>query len=134
MTLMYLFLVGAVLLFLAMIMFHAVANSLNHGPVLLGPRDTLDKPDTVLAGRAKRAAANMMENMVMFAPLVIVAVEASRATPIAEFGAGLFLAARIVYAPAYWFAIPLVRPAAWFTGVVGLLMIASQLLVFARGA
>ena len=134
MPLMYDYLTAATLLFLAMIAFQAIAGSIHHGPVLLGPRDKLQKPDSILMGRTKRASANMLENMVLFVPLVIVTVETGRVTDLAEAGAGLFLAARIVYAPAYWLGIPLLRPAAWLAGLVGTLMIFSQILPFTGAA
>ncbi|MEL6567538.1 MAG: MAPEG family protein [Pseudomonadota bacterium] len=134
MPLMYDYLVAAVLLYLVMIFFQAVSGAMHHGLVLLGPRDKLAKDDSVLMGRAKRASANMLENMVLFIPLVVVAVETGHQTATAEFGAGLFLGARIIYAPAYWFAIPLLRPAAWLTGMVGTLMVASQIIPFTGAA
>ncbi|MEM9739160.1 MAG: MAPEG family protein [Pseudomonadota bacterium] len=134
MPLMYSYLVGAVLLFLVMILFQAVSGALHHGTILLGPRDNIEKPDSVLMGRGKRASANMLENMMLFVPLTIVAVETGRMTPMAEFGAGLFLGARIIYAPAYWFGIPLLRPAAWFAGMVGIILIALQILPFTGAA
>lgn len=129
MPLMYEFLVSSVLLYFVMIMVQATAGVMQHGgTTLLGPRDNLE-PDGKFLARAKRATANMLENLVLFAPLVIVSVETGRQTAIAEYGAGLFLAARIVYAPSYWFGIPL-RPLAWFAGIVGMLMVASQILPF----
>ncbi|MEL7129453.1 MAG: MAPEG family protein [Pseudomonadota bacterium] len=130
MPLMYSQLVAAVLLLFVMIIVQGAAGALHHGPILLGSRDKLEKEDSVLAARTKRATANMLENMMLFVPLVIVAVETGQTTATAEFGAGLFLGARIVYALAYWFVIPMLRPAAWLTGLVGTLMVASQILPF----
>jgi len=127
MPLMYDYLVASVLLYLLMIMVQATAGVLHHGAMpLLGARDNL-QADSPFAARAKRATANMLENLVLFAPLVIIAVETGKQTAIAEFGAGLFLGARLVYAPSHWFGIPL-RPLAWFAGIVGTLMVASQIL------
>ncbi|MEM6898617.1 MAG: MAPEG family protein [Pseudomonadota bacterium] len=134
MPFMYECLVSSALLFLVMIFVQATSGALHHGLILLGPRDNLEKSDSVFMGRTKRASANMLENMMLFVPLVIVAVETGRMTALAEFGAGLFLAARVVYAPAYWLGIPLLRPAAWLTGTVGTIMIASQILPFVGGA
>ena len=129
----YSYLVGAVLVYLVMIIVQAIAGSLHHGAIpLLGARDNL-KPDSVLMGRTKRATANMLENMALFAPLVIVAVESGRTNDLTQFGAALFLGARVVYAPSYWFGIPL-RPFAWLAGVVGTLIIASQVLPFSGAA
>ena len=133
MPLEYSYLVACVLLYLIMIMVQASAGVMHHGAApLIGPRDNL-QADSPFVGRAKRAAANMLENMVLFAPLVIVAVETGRTNDLTHIGAGLFLGARIVYAPSYWFGIA-IRPLAWFAGLVGILIIASQILPFTGAA
>ncbi len=129
MPLEYSYLVASVLLYLVMIMVQATAGIMHHGlPALAGPRDEL-KPDGPFAGRAKRASANMLENLALFAPLVIVAVETGRTSDLTQIGAGLFLAARIIYAPSYWFGIA-IRSLAWFAGLAGILIVASQILPF----
>src|SRR5512140_767234 len=50
------------------------------------------------AGRAQRAQRNMVENLLLFAPLVLVAVVAGRTNAMTLLGAQIFLWARIAYA------------------------------------
>ncbi len=92
-----------------------------------GPRDNLPEP-SVLNKRATRLSNNMLENMVLFAPLVLMAhvADASNATTL--LGAQIFFYARIVHAVVYLAGLPWVRPLAWVVGVVGMGMIAFQLL------
>ncbi|MEO0466906.1 MAG: MAPEG family protein [Pseudomonadota bacterium] len=133
MPLEYSYLVASVLFYFVMILVQATTGALHHGAVpLLGARDSLN-PDSPFLARTKRATANMLENLVLFAPLVVVAVETGNANGATHFGAGLFLGARILYAPFYWFAVPL-RPLAWFAGIVGTLIVASQILPFTGAA
>ncbi len=84
-----------------------------------GNRDNL--PDaSPLAGRAERAARNMLENLVLFAALLLAGhlggVKGSRL----ELGAELFFWARVAYFPIYLAGLRYIRTAAWWVGVVGL--------------
>lgn len=92
-----------------------------------GPRDDLPEP-SVFNKRAKRLANNMLENMVLFTALVLVAhvADASNATTL--LGAQIFFYARVIHAVVYLAGVPWVRPLAWVAGVVGMGMIAFQLL------
>lgn len=97
---------------------------------LLGPRDNLGAYGAPL-GRAKRATANMIEMMCMFVPLVLVAVLSERTNQWTELGCMIFFFARLIFAPLYWFGIPVVRTLAYFAGVAGLIMIFLQVIPFA---
>jgi len=97
---------------------------------LLGPRDNLGAYGTPL-GRAKRATANMIEMMCMFVPLVLVAVISERTNQWTELGCMIFFFARLVFAPLYWFGVPVIRTLAYFGGVAGLIMIFLQVIPFA---
>jgi uncharacterized MAPEG superfamily protein len=78
-------------------------------------------------GRAQRAHRNMLENLVLFAVLVIVAVLANKTNATTLLGAQLFFWARVVYAGVYVAGIPWVRTAVWTVSVIGLILILSQL-------
>ena len=97
---------------------------------LLGPRDNLGAYGAPL-GRAKRATANMIEMMCMFVPLVLVAVLSERTNQWTELGCMIFFFARLIFAPLYWFGVPVVRTLAYFAGVAGLIMIFLQVIPFA---
>jgi len=96
-------------------------------PTLAGNREGL-APCTGWAGRAVRAHHNMLENLVLFAALVLVAVAAGRTNGTTLLGAQLFFWARLVYALVYLAGIPWLRTAVWLVSVVGLALIFSQVL------
>lgn len=79
-------------------------------------------------GRAARAHRNMLENLVLFAALVIVAVLADKTNGTTLLGAQLFLWARVAYAVVYVAGIPWLRTAIWGVSVAGLVMIFLQLI------
>jgi uncharacterized MAPEG superfamily protein len=96
-------------------------------PPLVGNRENL--PAIVgWAGRAQRAHHNMLESLVLFAALVVVAQVAGKANAMTALGAQLFFWARLVYAPVYVIGIPWVRTGVWVVSLVGLILIFLQLL------
>jgi uncharacterized MAPEG superfamily protein len=95
--------------------------------VLAGNRDGM--PDIKgWAGRAARAHRNMLENLVLFAALVLVAVVAGKTNDKTLLGAQIFVWARVAYAAIYVAGIPWLRTGAWVVSVVGLVMIFLQLI------
>jgi len=95
---------------------------------LAGNRE--DMPDiTGWAGRAQRAHANMLENLILFAILVLVAHSAGIRNGTTLLGAQLFFWGRLAHAVLYIAGIPWARTAAWGVSVIGLILIAWQLLV-----
>jgi uncharacterized MAPEG superfamily protein len=78
-------------------------------------------------GRAARAHRNMIENLVLFAALVLAAVVAGKTNNMTLLGAQLFLWARVAYAGIYLAGIPYLRTAAWAVSVIGLALIFLQL-------
>ena len=94
-------------------------------PRLAGNRD--DVPAlTGFAGRAQRAQRTMLENLVVFAALVLVAQVTSRFNETTALGAQLFFWARLVYAPVYWVGVPWVRTGVWLVSFIGIVMILRQ--------
>ena len=96
-------------------------------PALPGTREG-QAPCTGLAGRAQRAHHNMLENLVLFAALVLVAVVAGKTNATTLLGAQLFFWARLAYAVVYVAGIPWLRTLVWLVSVVGLALIFFQLL------
>ena len=95
-------------------------------PTLAGNREGLPEI-TGWAGRARRAHLNMIENLVLFAALVLIAAAAGKANAMTAMGALVFFWARLIYAVIYLLGIPWLRTLAWFVSVIGLVMIAWQL-------
>jgi len=96
-------------------------------PMLLGNRDDMPALEGA-ADRAHRAYRNMMESMIMFAPLVLAASVAGRANATVVLGAQIFVWARLAYAVIYIIGIPLLRTVAWAVAVVGMAHILLQLI------
>ena len=95
-------------------------------PRLAGNREPLPE-FTGWAGRATRAHRNMLESLVLFAVLVLVAQVAGRANEMTALGAQLFFWGRLAYAVVYLVGIPWVRTGVWAVSVVGLILIFLQL-------
>lgn len=95
-------------------------------PALLGNREGMAEI-TGWAGRAQRAHRNMVENLVLFAALVLVAVAAGRTNAMTLLGAQIFVWARLAYAIIYVLGLPLLRTLSWFVSVIGMAMIVVQL-------
>src|SRR6266852_8348041 len=93
---------------------------------LVGNRDGLPEI-TGWGGRAARAHGNMLENLVLFAVLVLAAVAAGKANDMTLLGAQLFFWARVVYAAIYIAGIIWVRTLVWLVSVIGLILIFAQL-------
>lgn len=79
------------------------------------------------AGRAARAHANLLENLVLFAVLVVVARAVNVSNGMTVLGAQLFFWGRVAHAALYLAGIPWLRTGAWTISVLGLLLIFLQL-------
>ncbi len=78
-----------------------------------------------MAGRADRAARNMIEAMVMFLALVLAASIAGKSAQ-AAYGATIFFWARLVYWPVYLAGIIFLRTLIWFASLFGLFLILKE--------
>jgi uncharacterized MAPEG superfamily protein len=78
-------------------------------------------------GRAQRAHHNMLESLVLFAALVLIAVVTNKTNSATLLGAQLFFWARLAYAVVYVAGIPWLRTAVWSVSVIGLILIFVQL-------
>ncbi len=95
-------------------------------PRLAGNREGMPEL-TGWAGRAQRAHRNMLENLVLFAILVLAAKAVGVRNDITLLGAQLFFWGRLAHAVIYLIGIPWARTAAWAVSVVGLILIFWQL-------
>ena len=96
-------------------------------PTLAGNRENLAEL-TGFAGRAIRAHRNMLESLVLFAILVLVAHAVGRSNSMTIIGAQLFLGGRVAFAAVYLIGIPWVRTVAWALSMTGLALIFLQLI------
>ena len=118
---------SVILLFL-LILIPATESIIRSGVMAqAGPRDNLPAP-SVFNKRATRLKNNMIENMVLFAPVVLLASAAGVSTGNTILGAQIFFFARVVHAVIYLAGWPMIRPLAWAVSLVGIIMIALALL------
>lgn len=87
------------------------------------------KPLAPWAQRLKAAHYNAVENLVVFAPLVLVAQAAGIHAPAIATAACGYFWARVVHATAYTLAVPWVRTLAFVAGVAMQLWIAATVLM-----
>ena len=121
-------LVYSVILTFLIISVPALGGILQNGlATQAGARDGLPEP-SVFAKRARRLQDNMIENMVLFIPLVLAAQAAGVSTAQTALGAEIFVIARVLHAVIYLAGIPWLRPVAWAGGVMGMGMILTALL------
>ena len=96
-------------------------------PTLVGNRE-IAVEGQAWVGRAQRAYRNMMEGLLPFAAVVLVAAVADISNSMTVLGAQLFFYARLAYAVVYVAGIPWLRTVVWTVGLFGTLLILSQLL------
>ncbi len=86
------------------------------------------KPETLLVwATALTADLNMLQNLVLFAALVLVAVATGKTNDMTLLGAQIFLWSRVAYAIIYVAGLPWLRTLSWAASVVGLVIIFAQL-------
>ena len=93
---------------------------------LVGNREGMPEI-TGWGGRAARAHRNMLENLVLFASLVLVAVVVGKTNDMTLLGAQIFFWARLAYAAIFVAGIIWVRTAAWLVSMAGLIVIFAQI-------
>jgi len=86
------------------------------------------KPQSPWAQRLLKAHLNAVENLVIFAALVLAAVAAGVSNPFIAGACAVYFWARVVHALAYTFAVPWVRTLAFAVGFFAQAAIAWQLL------
>src|SRR5687767_8035730 len=96
---------SVLLTFVQMLIAAAAANQVVGLTTLAGNREGLAELPG-FAGRARRAHLNMIENMVLFTALVLVAVVANKTNAMTAMGALIFFWGRLVYAVIYLIGVP----------------------------
>lgn len=74
------------------------------------------------------AHGNAIENLAVFAPLVLILATIGVSTPNTVFAAKLFLGARLLHFVVYVAGVPVIRTLAFIAGVAATLMLASAFL------
>lgn len=84
----------------------------------LGPRDDGDLADQLSprTARLKRALDNHFEGLVLFTLAVVVVTLGGKASAFTAACAWVYLAARILYVPAYWLGLVPWRSVVWLVG------------------
>lgn len=109
--------------------FYSVTANLQVGPKkAMSPRDT----QIVLtggAGRLQRALNNHFEGLILFTIAVVVITLGDKGTGLTAACAWVYLGARVLYVPAYYFGLSPWRSLIWFVGFLStMLMIVSSLI------
>ena len=99
----------------------------------LGPQYTLSSRDeeqqaTGIPGRLKRALDNHFEGLILFTIAVVVVVLGDASSAQTENYAWIYLAARVLYVPAYASGIFMVRSLIWFVGFIATLLMLIEAL------
>jgi len=121
-------LVASAVLAWTLLMASATPTLLAHPLWALGARDEPIDPPKRLQARTKRATANLVENLPLFAVLVLVVHAAGKADATSATGAQVFFGARVVHAILYVAGVPFLRTVIWAASIAGLGMVGSVLL------
>jgi uncharacterized MAPEG superfamily protein len=81
------------------------------------PRDEIPKL-VGKAGRMERAQLNSVVAMALFAPAILILQAKGGFTSGTLLASQLFLIARVVYVPLYFFGVPVARTLAWMVGIL----------------
>ena len=96
-------------------------------PWAAGPRDEPGAPLGKFGGRLDRAYQNFMETFPFFAAAVLLAHALDKSTANSALGAQIYVWTRLLYIPAYVFALPFVRSLIWAASFVSILMVMSAI-------
>lgn len=99
-----------------------------HGiwPALRNP-DVDPRPRAAWAHRLMRAHANAVENLVLFAPLVIMVVALGKADAMTANAAGLYFAMRLAHPVLYTLGVPFFRTMVFFIGFLCQMALAGRI-------
>ena len=84
-----------------------------------GNRDYLPA-QSLLAGRAERAAQNLMESLLLFTAVLGAAHFTGSAGDLTNVAAAVFFGARLAYWPVYLVGVPYVRTGLWWIAIAAL--------------
>jgi uncharacterized MAPEG superfamily protein len=111
-------------LILLQLMYLMATEGIGH---VMGNRHNISH-DSEPGGRIQRAKNNLIENLLIFAVVVLIAKSLNISTGLSSLGATLFLISRIAHAITYVLGITMIRTMAWMGGVIGIVMVAIAIL------
>jgi uncharacterized MAPEG superfamily protein len=95
--------------------------------LMFGNRGEMPAPGA-LSGRADRAAANMLENLILFVALLVAAHGAGASQDRLTLGARLFFYGRLAYFPVYLLGVRYLRTTLWLVSVAGMGVLLASVL------
>ena len=108
---------------------YVMARMITHGVMpAIGTPGAGYPVDAPWADRARRAHLNAIENLAVFAPLVLVAAIVEVSTRATVLSAQIYVVARLVHYVIYTAGIPVVRTIAFLVGAIATVVIAVVLL------
>ncbi len=117
-------LAAACLLCLLQIVIASHAASLQRGyRWTASSRDAEVPALTGVAGRLERALRNFLETFPVFVAAVFLVHVLGRESAVSEWGAGLYVSARLVYLLLYAAGVPLIRSLIWNVAFVGIILL-----------
>ena len=93
----------------------------------MGNPQSDDPPLADWAQRAARAHQNAVENLVVFAPLVLIAVAAGISNPMVAQASAIYFFARLAHFVVYTAGIPVLRTLAFLAGFAAQVMVAAAI-------
>ena len=114
---------------LVLLVIHAFSATADIGlAAAVKPRDENPQIEGVFAGRARRAWFNFLETYPLFVGLDLALVVSGQTGGLGLTGGLLWFWMRLAHAPIYYAGISYVRTLVWFGSIVGLLLMAVDLL------
>ena len=96
---------------------------------LLGPRDEQRTTKSIMAGRLLRSLNNMLETYPAFIALALALAVTGKTGGLGAAGAVSWILARLVFTFFYVAGIPILRTAAWFVSIIGLVLMVLRLML-----
>ncbi|MET0410450.1 MAG: MAPEG family protein [Polyangiaceae bacterium] len=127
MTDVHLLLVAALLTWFSLMLASGLRSSTAGMQFNFGNRDE-QPPLSPLAGRADRAAKNLLENLPLFIAVMVAARFAGASSDAIVPGAHVFVWARVLYLGVYLLGVPYLRTAVFGVSLLGIFMIATAAL------
>ncbi len=100
----------------------AILYRLQHGVEYSWTSRDEEPPPNLLVARAQKALRNLIETYPVFVALSVANLLAPQPDVVVSWGAGLYLAARVVYLPLYVGGVKYVRSLVWTVSALGLAM------------
>ena len=110
---------------------YVLARLWARGLVAMANVDPGVPPEPLWADRARRAHANAIENLAVFAPLVLVAAITGLSNSTTVLASQVYVAARVAHYALFVAGVPFARTIAFFVGACATLTIAVALLLYA---